>query len=209
MFGLSLIMQFLDDVSYHQMILSLHRPSPLIPDIPSSFLPILRDAASRSIDLYRHYFSRKEIPITWIHLFQIYTSCITLINCFSEYRKRPDMLEVPANEVDEKVTECRDLLAHFGPKWPESQLYQLTFDTVVNSYRTEAAPPQQMTIPACSTSNDFDFLAVDPSMLDLLGTLQDENDPGIYTTLAPGTNTMLSPNSLLRSFGLDSSDFAP
>ena len=81
--------QSLDDLCFHQMILAIHRPSPLIPEVPSSFLRVLLSSSSASVDLYRHYWKSKQILINWIHYYQIFVSCISLVFCFCEHQIDP------------------------------------------------------------------------------------------------------------------------
>lgn len=163
------------------MILALHRPSTLVPEIPPSFVTILKHAAISSIDLYRHYFTRKEVPTTWIHLYQIFTSSITLVKCFGECRRRTDLQPVPLSTVQTKIEHCRDLLAHFGSKWPESRLYQVLFSNLVDSFTSETDAAeftyfpitqpsllQVQHLPASATS--------DPVLCDFLSGLWDAGD---------------------------------
>lgn len=206
--------QFLDDVSYQQMILALHRPSVVVPDIPPSYIRILRNAANSSIDLYRHYYARGEIPITWIHLFQIFTSCVTLVKCYGEYRARHELAFEPYGEVETRLNQCRDLLARFGPKWPESQLYQAIFETQVVSFVASQTPrvqqaPLAAPIPlAMSTFTDPSAMlhpAVDMSFYELFGDLAQEA-PGEHVEDASEDTTaplLESPEALLRSLGFE------
>lgn len=139
--------QVTDDISYHQMILALHRPSPLIPEIPSTFVLTLKNSASISVDLYQHYWSRNQVLIIWVHLCQLFTSCITLIYCFCEHRSRFDLVEVPAEEVKTRIVQMKDLLARFGPAWPESVRYQAMFDALVNSFESMVPSSQFVSAP--------------------------------------------------------------
>nr|XP_031860232.1 uncharacterized protein CI109_004364 [Kwoniella shandongensis]KAA5527304.1 hypothetical protein CI109_004364 [Kwoniella shandongensis] len=145
--------QVIDDISYHQMILAIHRPSPLIPHIPSSFVHTLLASASISLDLYRHYWSRKQVLIVWTHLYQIFTSCTTLLYAYCECRMRADLTEVPEEEVRRRISECRDLLSRFGPTWPDSTRYQVMFDTLAQYFdtTTEEISPTTTTRTTAST----------------------------------------------------------
>nr|XP_019051181.1 hypothetical protein I302_01630 [Kwoniella bestiolae CBS 10118]OCF30111.1 hypothetical protein I302_01630 [Kwoniella bestiolae CBS 10118] len=129
--------QVVDDISYHQMIMAAHRPSPLIPEIPSSFVMTLKYSASLSIDLYRHYCKSKKVLIIWTHLYQIFMSCTTLIYCFNEFHQRKDLVDLDENEIDIRIEQCKDLLAKFGTSWPESSRYQIMFDNLVHSFRSQ------------------------------------------------------------------------
>ncbi|WRT70611.1 uncharacterized protein IL334_007609 [Kwoniella shivajii] len=129
--------QVVDDISYHQMIMAAHRPSPLIPEIPSSFVTTLKYSATLSIELYRHYCKSKKVLIIWTHLYQIFMSCTTLIFCFAEHLSRPDLVEVPKDEVEWRIEQCKDLLARFGTAWPESSRYRTMFDNLVRSFKAQ------------------------------------------------------------------------
>ena len=111
-------LQSLDDLQYNQMIMALHRPSSLIPRIPSSFVDILYEAANVSVELYSHYSLEKHLLVNWVHLQQIYTSCATLVYCFCEYQARDDLTEFPQEQILSKIDQCERLLARFGPPWP-------------------------------------------------------------------------------------------
>ncbi|KAK6906725.1 hypothetical protein I203_100712 [Kwoniella mangroviensis CBS 8507] len=117
--------QVVDDISYHQMIMAAHRPSPLISEIPSSFIMTLKYSASLSIDLYRHYCKSKKVLIIWTHLYQIFMSCTTLTYCFNEFHQREDLIDLDEKEVHTRIEQCKDLLSKFGTSWPESSKYQI------------------------------------------------------------------------------------
>ncbi|WWC98680.1 hypothetical protein V866_005573 [Kwoniella sp. B9012] len=129
--------QVVDDISYHQMIMAAHRPSPLISEIPSSFIMTLKYSASLSIDLYRHYCKSKKVLIIWTHLYQIFMSCTTLIYCFNEFHQREDLIDLDEKEVQTRIEQCKDLLSKFGTSWPESSKYQIMFDNLVNSFNSQ------------------------------------------------------------------------
>ncbi|WWC65156.1 uncharacterized protein I303_107770 [Kwoniella dejecticola CBS 10117] len=132
--------QVVDDISYHQMIMAAHRPSPLIPEIPSSFINTLKYSATLSIDLYRHYVKSKKVLIIWTHLYQIFISCTTLVFCFSEYKSRSDLMGLDEKEIEIRIEQCKDLLGKFANHWPESSRYQIMFDNLVTSFRAQYQP---------------------------------------------------------------------
>ena len=116
------------------MIMALHRVSPLFPNIPSSFVPTLRDSASISVDLYAHYSAQNHIAVNWVHLYQLFISCTTLVYSLCECKSRSDLTETPYAESWTKISHCRNLLAQFGAEWPQSQRYQAMFDVLVKTW---------------------------------------------------------------------------
>ncbi|KAL1409281.1 hypothetical protein Q8F55_006114 [Vanrija albida] len=139
----SISRQAADDISYHQMTMGLYRPSPLMPHVPSSYVTILKSSASISVDLYRHYWPRQQVLLVWTHLYQVFSSCTTLVYCFCEYRSRPDLVDLPSEQVETQIAQCQDLLARFGSAWPESQRYQAMFHALVQSFRSSQPSPTQ------------------------------------------------------------------
>jgi hypothetical protein len=135
--------QSLDDLQYNQMIMALHRPSPLMPRISSAFVGILYEAASISVDLYSHYSHENQVLVNWVHLQQIYTSCATLVYCFWEYQARDDLTEIPQEQIFNKTDQCRRLLARFGPPWPQTQRYQAMFETLTQPFYQQQVQQQQ------------------------------------------------------------------
>ncbi|WVW80532.1 hypothetical protein I302_102517 [Kwoniella bestiolae CBS 10118] len=200
--------QLLDDISYQQMMLALHRPSSLIPEIPSEYVDKLLDAATKSITLYQHYFSRKEIPMTWIHLFQIYTSSVTLVKCFSEFRRRSGHQSASLAEFETRIGQCRDLLAQFGTKWPESQLYQVMFGNLIELYNAEselAAHKIHNILVAPSTTTTTE--AIDPAFHEFLGGFCGVGtELGTCPSFASSSLDSSSPLGFLKTLGVDGFD---
>lgn len=126
---------------YHQMIMALHRPSPLMPQIPSSFIPTLLNSAMTSVELYDHYSTQKRVLVNWVHLHQLFTSCTSLVYCFREHSSRPDLVDYPSDVVQRWTARCRALLAKFSPKWPQSERYQAMFDELAAPFSVEGCPP--------------------------------------------------------------------
>ncbi|ORY29824.1 hypothetical protein BCR39DRAFT_163840 [Naematelia encephala] len=147
--------QVTDDISYHQVVMALHRPSRLISDVSSDFIRTLKGSADISVDLYRHYWSKNQVIINWNHLCQLFTSCITLAYCFTEHISRPDLNDIPASEIIRRFAQCQDLLARFGPTWPESQKYQTMFNALVAPLVNSVVTSQQnpVTNPADNTDS--------------------------------------------------------
>lgn len=220
--------QAADDISYHQMTMGLYRPSPLMPHVPSSYVTILKSSASISVDLYRHYWPRQQVLSVWTHLYQIISSCTTLVYCFCEYRSRPDLVDLPSEQVESKIAQCQDLLARFGPAWPESQRYQAMFDALVQSFRSsqpspthavdaptlqpppmavqhadEPAPPQ---LPLPHVNNVVDAIPsvtngggeVDLSIFDLFNSTQADGGGLAGSVGQPGSGT--SPSTVMMGF---------
>ncbi len=88
--------------------MSLHRPSPLLPRVPSHFILLLREAAAISVDLYYWYSASNRVTVNWVHLFQIYGSCVTLVFCLCEMAIRPDLPNVLPAEVEVRLVEYKD-----------------------------------------------------------------------------------------------------
>ena len=121
------------------MVLALHRPSPLVADIPASFVTVLLQSSGTSVDLYWHYWRDKQILINWIHLYQIFISCSTLVYCFCECQTRPELVPVSQDIVDLRIGQCTELLTNFAPLWPHSPEFRRMFDTLVASFEAQRA----------------------------------------------------------------------
>ncbi|KAK6907807.1 hypothetical protein I203_101808 [Kwoniella mangroviensis CBS 8507] len=199
--------QLLDDISYQQMILALHRPSSLIPEIPSEYVDKLLNASTKCIALYQHYFARKEIPMTWIHLFQIYTSSATLVKCFSEFRKRSGHQAASLSDFENRIGQCRDLLAQFGTKWPESQLYQVMFGNLIDLYNSESElATHRIYSPPVTSSNNVTTNAIDPVFHEILGGFCGEGTQlGTCSSFPTSLLEPSSPASFLKTLGVDCS----
>ncbi|KAI0891508.1 hypothetical protein F4806DRAFT_304861 [Annulohypoxylon nitens] len=197
--------QSLDDLQYHQMIMALHRPSPLMPEIPSSFVDVLHEAATISVDLYDHYSEANQVLVNWVHLKQIFTSCTTLVYCFWEYQTRDDLAEVPRQRALDRIQQCKRLLARFGPPWPQTQRYQTMFDNLTQSFSHQQQDhssflPATGNPPVESTDTPtYSSFPVDP-MIDILGS-----DHSSSITLDPFESAhdllmLQSPDTVMRGF---------
>ena len=93
--------------------MALHQPSPLIPEISSTFMATLKRSASLSVNLFHHSASRKQLNVHWINLYNFFTSCAILIYCFSQYESRSDLVAVPHDEVVEMLARCQETLPLF------------------------------------------------------------------------------------------------
>jgi hypothetical protein len=156
--------QWLDDMQYHQMMMALHRPSPLFPTIPSSFIITLKGSAGISVDLYTHYSSRNQVHQNWVHLYQIFMACTALVYCLCEYKSRADLIDLSSAEVNMRIERCRKLLERFGTGWPQSARYQSIFDILVKAYygdtveeTTEVQQPQPPDIPGITATEQDDL----------------------------------------------------
>lgn len=185
--------------------MALHRPSPLMPEIPSSFVDVLHEAATISVDLYDHYSEANQVLVNWVHLNQIFTSCTTLVYCFWEYQARDDLVEVPRQRALDRIEQCKRLLARFGPPWPQTQRYQTMFDNLTQSFlhqqqdhtsflaATGNPPVESADIPTCSA------FPVDP-MIDILGS---DHSSGITLDPFESAHDLLmsqSPDTVMRVF---------
>ncbi|KEF52351.1 uncharacterized protein A1O9_11591 [Exophiala aquamarina CBS 119918] len=103
----------LDDVQYHQMMMALHQPSPLIPSVSSTFMATLKRSASLSVNVFHHAAFRKQLNVHWVNLYHFFISCAILIYCFHQYEIRSDLVTVPHDEVTEMLARCRDTLPLF------------------------------------------------------------------------------------------------
>lgn len=194
-------------MSYHQMIMAIHRPSPLIPHTPTRFLPILRSSASISVDLYRHYWATKQVLVIGVHLYQLFTSCTTLIYCFCEYRRRPDLVDVPADECIKRIGQCQELLGCFAPVWPETVQYRTLFDKLVDAFNTQPIGTVQPTAALPDTFEPDAPSNAQQDQLDLfdLFTGLSGDQHGAYTIGdAISAPNFASPGELMRGFWADS-----
>ena len=110
------------------MIIALHRPSPLLPTVPSRFITTLLESANYSVDLYVHYLSGTRLKMNWVHLYHIFTSCISLVYCLSECKSRPDLDALSEGDVDTRIERCKELLGRYSPGWPEAGRYLDMFE---------------------------------------------------------------------------------
>ncbi|KAL7915570.1 hypothetical protein GGI35DRAFT_466927 [Trichoderma velutinum] len=164
--------QSLDDLQYHQMIMALHRPSPLIPTIPSHFITVLYDAACISVDLYCHYSDENQILVNWVHLKQIFTSCTTLLYCFWEHHTREDLLDISIQQVLERIDQSKRLLARFGPPWPQTQRYQAMFDNLAQPFLQQK---EQQHHEQQGQQQNHTFLGTDDELSNLTSQSQTAN----------------------------------
>lgn len=93
--------------------MALHAPSPLIPNVSSTFITTLKRSASLSVNLFHHSASRKLLNVHWINLYHLFTSCAILIYCFRQHEIRSDLVAVPQDEVTEMLARCRETLPLF------------------------------------------------------------------------------------------------
>ena len=175
--------QILDDMTYHYMVLALHRPSPLIPNVSSSFVTTLKASAIMAIHLYSHNWSRYNTSISWIHLCSLFTACTTLVYCYCECLSRSDLVSVPLDEVDSMIETCRDLIGRFSPLWPQAAPYQKMFDTLVEAFKSMTAPPVPIrTPPSVGQMMDGSVLAeANLDSVDDLGSYADTIMRGFWT----------------------------
>lgn len=129
--------QVLDDVQYHQMVIALHQPSPLLPDVPSSFITTLTRSASLSLSLFLHSASRKQINVHWINLFHVFTSCAILVYCFCEHQSRSDLTAIPQDQVTSMVGRCREVISLFCGVGPIVQRYQAMLDQLIHAFESQ------------------------------------------------------------------------
>jgi hypothetical protein len=117
--------------------MALHQPSPLLFDVPSSFIITLTKSASLSLDLFHYSASRKQINIHWINLYHVFTSCAILIYCFCEHRSRPDLTAMPQEKVASMVGRCREAISLFCGVGPIVQTYQIMLDRLIHAFESQ------------------------------------------------------------------------
>lgn len=185
-------------MQYHQMIMALHRPSPLLPHISDSFIHTLRSSSETTIELYRHYTARRQVTINWVHFHQIFTSCTTLVFCFAEQQSRASLQEAAPEEVLASIDRCKELIAGFDPDWSQSQRYRIMFDLLV-------LPLLARSNSAKATDRDAVITSVsitEPSAAHQLGV---SSDYDFTQFLIPTTPTYLtsSPSTIMQGFWND------
>lgn len=124
-------------MQYHQMVMAIYQPSPLLSDVPSSFITTLTRSASLSLNLFHHSASRKQINVHWVNLYHVFTSCAILIYCFCEHQSRPDLVAIAEDEVTSMVTRCREVIPLFRGVGPIVQTYQAMLDQLIHAFESQ------------------------------------------------------------------------
>ena len=195
--------------------MALHRPSPLMPVTPSAFVSTLYEAATISVDLYDHYSEMNQVLVNWVHLKQIFTSCTTLVYCFWEYQTRSDLVGIPHQQALERIKQCKQLLARFGPPWPQTQRYQAMFDNLAQSFSQQHHDNTSFLgvtadTEASSMHTQPNLTFTGDSMLDVLVS---DHDSGMGLNPFDSTHHDLfipqSPGTVMRGFWAENWIMAP
>ena len=138
--------QLLDDLRYHHLMIAIHRPSPLLPNVPSRYIQKLHHSAGLCIDLYVHYTTSGRLTVNWVHLYEIFVAGTALIYSFREACKRPNIVAFSPTEVDARVAECRGLMQRHSGGWAEAQRFLDMFNVLAMPFEHErsAARGEQM-----------------------------------------------------------------
>ncbi|KAF2008627.1 hypothetical protein BU24DRAFT_94379 [Aaosphaeria arxii CBS 175.79] len=143
----------LDDVQYHQMVMALHQPSVLIPNVSSASIATLTRSASLSVNLFHHAASRKQMNIHWVNIYHVFTSCAILIYCFREHQLRSDLIAIPQAEVTSMISRSRQALALFRGVGSLVGRYEDMFSQLVHAFETSYTfDPSAVPNPASPSS---------------------------------------------------------
>ena len=173
--------QSLDDMSYQSMILLLHRPSRLLPRVPSSYISTLLTASTVYLDLFDHYRADDKVITHWCHLYQLFTAATIMVYAISEHKTRQDLTAVPQEEIKVKMDLCKAMLRKFD-KVAQATRLQAAFDILAGSL--ESSNPTSPSISLGLSPFDFGNIPVETGFSFSPGAIQ--GDGGSFTT--SGTN---------------------
>ena len=118
-------------MTYQQIVMMLHRPSSLLPQVSSAYLKNLYEASSLSVDLFDHYAASGKVSLHAFHLSYLFSTCISLVYCILGYQSRPDLEAIPPDEIERKMSKCRRLLESFKAN-PQSAKSQSTLNALTS-----------------------------------------------------------------------------
>ncbi|OXB33938.1 transcription factor [Cryptococcus neoformans] len=125
--------QCLDDMFYHDMMITLHQPSSLLPHVSSIYIDTLYQSACISLDLYAHYTTEDHVIRHWIHLHRVFKTCIVLIYCWIEQRSQVELEEATLEDILRRVHLCQEVLGRFSA-CPQAETLVMTFNTLVSPF---------------------------------------------------------------------------
>lgn len=182
------------------MVISLHQPSGLVPDISSTSLATLYRSATLSVGLFHHAASRKQLNIHWVNLHQAFTSCTTLIYCVRQHQIRADLKAPPEEKISAIMAQCREVISLFGGVGPIVQQYKTLLTILIEAFqaqRPSPATPSDISRESLAETSPAVINQLSPSSgmdFDMAMTFNPEMFPGIAEgAFLDGPSNILSP----------------
>lgn len=124
------------------MVVTLHRPSPQVPQPSLQSAIKCFDSAAFVIDISSKQMMSAAVDITWVFLLTLYMSLNTLLWCVTRY---PDIRAAHSREeVQELVYIALDIIDQCVERWPgtasASELYSILTKACLQSYESNDTP---------------------------------------------------------------------
>lgn len=164
------------------MMIALHQPSPLLPDISSAYVTVLGNSARLTVDLFLHYSMRKELSVHWVNLYQAFVASSAIVYCYQQSQIRQDMVPIAREAFDDSTLRCRTLLSQLGRASPSAAAkYQALFERLVEATRTSTLNGSFAAPVANSLLSTNEVTGIDFANIDFTSLLQETSQPLPWT----------------------------